>query len=166
MPGAGVELVVLKPETVISIHRDGVATEDLKGELATATFNGKLLGGGEKGLSNPLAPCRGMYDDIVHIQERLGFEGGIAFKTIDQADGLVGGFAARGAARVYWLRASISQKTRGIGAAGEVVAESFEYARGQRLSAPHRIAGIEIKQLPQVQSIFRSAVINAVDVEV
>ena len=68
-------MVVLKPETVIRIHRDGVATQDLKGELATATFSGELLGRGEKGLSNPLAPCRGMDDDIVHIQQRLGFEG-------------------------------------------------------------------------------------------
>ena len=75
MPGAGVELVVFKPETVVSVHCDGVTTENLESQLAATALDREMLGRCEKGLSNPLAPCRGMYDDIVHIQERLGFEG-------------------------------------------------------------------------------------------
>ena len=75
MPGIGVELVVLKPETVVSVHCDGVATEDLKGELATATLNSQLLGCCQQGLSNTLTANLGMHNDVVHIQERLGFEG-------------------------------------------------------------------------------------------
>ena len=75
MPGIGVELVVFKPETVVSVHCDGVATEDLEGELATASLNGELLGCRQQGLGNTLTAYPRVHNDIVHIQERLGFEG-------------------------------------------------------------------------------------------
>ena len=88
--------------------------------------------------------------NVMHIEQRFGFEGGIAFKAIDQANGLLiqpGNIAGR------------------AGNARKVFAQACCIVWLEGFAAAHGVLGVGVQQKDQGLCIVRVQIINAPDLQ-